>query len=219
MTKKKELSADSDSLPLRADGNVEIIGGNQYVYQADLVPSNTALSELEEALARNRKNLEEYERELEDLIADGRAPNDRRIQATIKNALASLSGIESLVPTIRLRGGSASFSSQEASPAVRLNNVVSRGEARFRERQKRIREIERRGNWWYVLLSATRRLLDRAVLGLTDGMIREPIATGIAIGIVAGGVTENFSGFVAGLIFAFVLARTAPAVRAKVVKL
>ncbi len=52
-----------------------------------------------------------------------------------------------------------------------------------------------------------RTLVDRVAAAVERGMRREPVATAIALGLIAGAATTKFSGFVVGVVAATLIAR------------
>ncbi len=54
-----------------------------------------------------------------------------------------------------------------------------------------------------------RQLIDRVAAAVEQGMRREPVATAVALGLIAAGATAKFSGFVVGVVAAALIAHSA----------
>lgn len=54
-----------------------------------------------------------------------------------------------------------------------------------------------------------RQLIGRIAAAIEQGMRREPVATAVALGLVAAGATAKFSGFVVGVVAAALIAHSA----------
>ncbi len=53
-----------------------------------------------------------------------------------------------------------------------------------------------------------RTLVDPVAAAIERGMSHEPVATAVALGLIAGAATSSFSGFVVGVVAAAIIART-----------
>ncbi len=120
------------------------IGDHSFHVNVSPPPSAATVDELVRALEANRKALADDGQGLEDLVAAGYDMDDSRVDAAIRNTLTALRNIEVLVPEIKLRGGRASFLPGDGRVVEHIDNLVSRGKARWEEESRRKDEERRR---------------------------------------------------------------------------
>ena len=150
MENQNNINADNSNIA--AQGNVEFVGGNIYkiggnVFNVDIAaPSyETSTEQLNKALESNRNAIQTHLKQLEQLIRGGASLNDGNVQAEIKSLLASAKNIDTLVSTIKLKGGDAQFLASESNMVSTINSAILRGAKDIKMRELSTKEdLQRR---------------------------------------------------------------------------